>query len=98
MGMPEKMGSSSSVDSKDEDRYSKCQGDRDWGIKASGMEGGSGARTWARKSPCLHFPPHCPHTHTPKPSSKDRGKDPAPTSSSRRLPAVPPAQPQVTGV
>ncbi|XP_020934221.1 chloride channel protein 1 isoform X2 [Sus scrofa] len=26
MGMPEKMGSSSSVDSKDEDRYSKCQG------------------------------------------------------------------------
>uniref|UniRef100_A0A8D1VEU6 Chloride channel protein n=1 Tax=Sus scrofa TaxID=9823 RepID=A0A8D1VEU6_PIG len=26
VGMPEKMGSSSSVDSKDEDRYSKCQG------------------------------------------------------------------------
>lgn len=29
MGMPRKSGSSTTVDSKDEDHYSKCQGDGD---------------------------------------------------------------------
>lgn len=29
IGMPKKTGSSSTVDSKDEDHYSKCQGDGD---------------------------------------------------------------------
>jgi chloride channel 1 len=28
-GMPKKMGSSSTLDSKDEEHYSKCQGDGD---------------------------------------------------------------------
>lgn len=35
--MPKKMGSSSTMDSLDEDHYSKCQGDGDWGIKESGI-------------------------------------------------------------
>lgn len=33
MGMPRKMGSSATMDSTDEDHYSKCQGDGDCRIK-----------------------------------------------------------------
>ncbi|KAI4543366.1 hypothetical protein MG293_006160 [Ovis ammon polii] len=36
--MPKTMGSSASVDSKDEDHYSKCQGDGDGGMEVSGEE------------------------------------------------------------
>ncbi|MXQ92196.1 hypothetical protein E5288_WYG012415 [Bos mutus] len=36
--MPKTMGSSASMDSKDEDHYSKCQGDGDRGMEVSGEE------------------------------------------------------------
>ena len=62
-GMPKTTDSSASMDNKDENHYSKCQGDGDWGEKECGMEGGTGIRTLTQKTCCI-FLAHHPHTHT----------------------------------
>lgn len=61
--MPKTMDSSASMDSTEEDHYSKCQGDGDRGIKECVMQGGTGIRTLAQKTCCIFLARH-PHTHT----------------------------------
>lgn len=54
--MPKKTGSSESVDSKDEDHYSKCQGDGACRLKASGVEGSTGTKRITGKYPPSTLP------------------------------------------
>ena len=92
--MPKTMGSSASVDSKDEDHYSKCQGDGDGGMEVSGEERGTGIRVVTLKTHCV-FLTHGPHLHT---KALLQGKDTAPVSYSHYLPTIPPTQPQESRV
>ena len=91
------MGSSASMDSRDEDHYSKCQGDRDGGMEVSGEERGMGIRAVTLKTRCIFLTqgPQGPHLHT---KALLQGKDTAPMSFSPYLPTVPPTQPHETRV
>lgn len=94
MGMPKRMGSSTTLDSTDEDHYSKCQGDGDRAGKECGPEGGTGLWRTTWRSRCICPSPRSAHApQSPPPRIKERHVSPVP-SHLALFPTFPPTQPQ----